>query len=173
MHLQDKQQISVCELCPWNICHIFSADVEQICLACYYLSVDSYLVDWIIEVWRNSHLFKCINLTNGSLGCVQNHTQPKQPGTSSSRWSPDRSHTAGGRLRILQPAFAASRPTRLCWSLWHKQHTQADPTSVQWRWGQDCWQPRETGDWLRTVCSWLSGQGAVWHIVLQTLTADL
>ena len=32
---------------------------------------------------------------------------------------------------ILQPAFVASQPTWLCWSLWHEQHAQADPTSVQ------------------------------------------
>ena len=27
-------------------------------------------------------------------------------------------------------SFATSQPAWLCWSIWHKQHVQADPTSV-------------------------------------------
>ena len=43
----------------------------------------------------------------------KNHTQPRQPGTSSSWWS----HTAVGWHPILQPAFVAGQSTWLCWSL--------------------------------------------------------
>ncbi|XP_042267484.1 rho guanine nucleotide exchange factor 40-like, partial [Thunnus maccoyii] len=38
---------------------------------------------------------------------------------------------------------------------------------------QASWQPYETRDWLRAVCSGLSGQRAVGHIVLQTSTTNL
>ena len=49
----------------------------------------------------------------------------KQPGTSSSCWSPAWSHTAAGWHPILQSAVVASQPTGLCWSLLHEQHAQA------------------------------------------------
>lgn len=48
----------------------------------------------------------------------KNHTQPQQPDTSFSCWSPVWSHS------ILQPPFIASQPAWLCWSLWHKQRAQ-------------------------------------------------
>ena len=64
---------------------------------------------------------------------------PQQPVMFSSCWSPAWSQTAAGWHVILQP-FIACQPTWLCWSPWHEQQTQADPTSVQWGWDQDCWQ---------------------------------
>lgn len=53
-----------------------------------------------------------------------NRTQPLQP-----CWS----HTAVGSHPIPQKAFIQSQTLWLgWWSLWHKQHAQVDPTSVQW-----------------------------------------
>ena len=37
-----------------------------------------------------------------------------------------------------QSSSSICQPTWLCWLLWHEQHAQADPTSVQWGLGQDC-----------------------------------
>lgn len=75
----------------------------------------------------------------GASSLWKNRTQPQQSGTSSSCWSPAWwSHTAVGWHPILQAAVDTSQQSWLCWSLWHKQHTQADLTSVQWGWGRDC-----------------------------------
>lgn len=57
------------------------------------------------------------------------HTQPHQPGTSSSCWSPVLSHTAVRWHPILQPPFCTTRAVWLCWPLSHKEHVQTDPTS--------------------------------------------
>ena len=59
------------------------------------------------------------------------HTQAQQAGTSSSCWSPAWSPTAVGWHPIPQSAFVKIQPIWLCWSHWHEQLTQADPTSVQ------------------------------------------
>lgn len=63
----------------------------------------------------------------------KNHIQPQQPGASSSCCSPASPHTAVVWHPILQPA--SSQSVWLRWSLWNKQHAQADSKGVQWNWG--------------------------------------
>lgn len=70
-----------------------------------------------------------------------NHTQPQQPVTSSSCWSPARPHAAVGWCPILQPAFVTRQPVWFCRPLWHEHQHQADPTSARCGWGQDCRPP--------------------------------
>ena len=75
--------------------------------------------------------FKCIHLTNRSLSSVCGRTVH-----SYSRLAPP-PHQSG--LTLLWDGITFSNQHLLqvsqrgcVWSLWHQQHTQDDPTSVQW-----------------------------------------
>src|SRR4029434_147668 len=110
------------------------AKIPNILLLVFTL-VLSCLVDWMIAL---SHSNKEKTTHIGHFYTVRDlssvwkiHTQPQQLGPSSSCWSPAWSHTAVGWHPIPQPGFVASQPTWLRWSLWHIQHAQADPTSIQ------------------------------------------
>ena len=103
---------------------------------------------------------------------------PQQPVMFSSCWSPAWSQTAPGWHLIRQPAFIVCQPTWLCWSPWKEQHTQADPTSVQWGWGQDCWKaipssplPNSAGCLLETPLS--GDEFVILEVRVQSQTVEL
>lgn len=91
------------------------------------------LDDWSLKKWDISTIEQSSYWTISGLSCVlENRTQPQQPGTSFSCWSPVWPCTTMGCHPILQPADVGSESERLCRNLAMNSTIKLIPQVFNW-----------------------------------------